>query len=496
MISDFNFIVTIAPLNTGDYFATINNQAPYPNPAANPMDLGSYFDLLSGELNNSIINLGIKSRLNFTINSRVENAFQQDTASDSGSNTPGGSSSLLSQLESFTKDLEGRPVQVQCVNPDGTIDIVYVGYVSINPGSISAQNGTQFQLTCRTVLGQLGILASNNSWDQATQTYGNVFSLLNANTIDYNTLLTVIRQGSLSQDSNLIINDGAANPVPSTVWATIVPNKDKLSVLREVLLPYSRIIYQQDNGDIYVQPLFVDDTADPIFTVNCFNNYQNTWIGFNSQNAAAEIPNRVDVIFGANLPYDPFGDPNADSNTDIFATTPKINISTNQIVPLGVSGVLDYSTVYSTSTRLYNSGKYIMPLMVNLGIDNSLLLNAPLLNSLSQMYKSKDFAYSNVYVSGVGQFNSLALLYSQIYMAQINVENYNATITYDYNKVYQADSPLAQIVSIYNADNIDYFQMVCVNTTLSFGEADGTNFTINTAPLLSITGIWSSVNAE
>lgn len=503
MISDMNIEVVIGELLPGDKIATINNQNSASNNPFNVKlnkqnDLGIFFDLLDGEINHSIINLDIESKVTLTINSNVENAILEDVAFSitdvdlSGSLIPT-NKDFLEVLQQFTKTLIGRPIQIFKYLPSTNIaECIFDGYISGDPGAIRVQSGTQIVLICNTVLSQLSQISSNSSWQDATQKYGNIFTGITGNTVNYQQLLTSLREGSLSEDSTVIQTDGAARPMPENVWAVIIPNKARLNVIREILIPYSRVIFQQENGDISIQPLFIDDPVEDIFNVNCFNNYYHVWTSFASRNNSSHLPNRIDVQFGVNLPYDQFGSPNVADNSS-YASTPKINTTTNLVESFQVENAVDYSTVYSSSTRLYNSGKFSMPLMITLSIDNSLLLDDNLLNGIMSLYNSKDFVYSNVYVSGSQKQNSIALLYSQIFMAQSNVNNYNATITYDYTKVADAASPLGKIISIWNASNIDYHDMIVIGTSLTFSPESGTLYTIDTAPLLSITGVWSTV---
>ncbi len=485
MISDLNFIIVIDKLLDEDAIAIINNQSD--GTGANNKDFGIFFDLLKGTISHSITNIDVTSKLTFTINSRIEQQFQNELALRNGAQ-----SDLLDEFRAFVGTFVGRPIRVIEITDEDEF-VKFDGFIAADPGTISVDSGTQFTLLCKTKLGQLSQLSSNGSWEDATQSYGNIFTGLSANQINFDDLIDDLFTGTLLQDSEHVETDGSANPIPDTVWAVILPNKMRIDVIQEILIPYSRIIYQKEDGLISIQPLFVDDVADEVYSINCFNNFDATWIGFNATNMASMIPNRMDVLWGIAMPYDQFGD-GAVPNEDIFCSTPKIDKATNKILPLAIEGILDYATVYKTSARLYNSGKFIMPIMETLSLDPSLILNASLLNSMMLLYDTKDFIYSNVYISGNTQLNGMALLYSQIFMAQINVKNYNATITYDYLQLSGIESPLGKIVTINNASNIDYKDMLVMGTTLDFDADRGTIFSIDTCPLLSITGVWSSLN--
>lgn len=496
MISDLNFIVIIDRLLDDDAFAIINNQSE--GSAANNRDFGFFFDLMKGSISHHLTNIDAITKLTFTINSRVEQQFQNELNGDallraqSGLIQNGGQSNLLDEFRGFVSTLVGRPLKVIEITDTDQI-VKFDGFIALDPGTISAQSGTLFTLVGKTKLGQLSQMSSNGSWQDATQSYGNIFTGLSANQINFDNLIDDLFTGTLLEGVEYIQPQGNANPIPDKVWAVILPNKMRIDVIQEILIPYSRIIFQKEDGTISIQPLFVDDTADEVYSINCFNNYNATWIGFNAMNAASTIPNRMDVLWGIAMPYDQFGDGSV-PNEDIFCSTPKIDKSTNKILPLNIEDVIDYATVYKTSARLYNSGKFIMPIMETLNLDSSLILNASLLNAVLQLYDTKDFIYSNIYVSGDTQLNGIALLYSQIFMAQINIKNYNATITYDYLRLKGAQSPLGKIVTINNASNIDYKDMLVMGTSLDFDADRGTLYTIDTCPLLSITGVWSKLN--
>ena len=340
-------------------------------------------------------------------------------------------------------------------------------------------------MTCISILGQLGIMTSNGSWNSATRQYGNIFSTISANQVNYQQLLSVIRNGTLSSTSNLLINDGSAKSLPSKVWALIIPDKTRLEVLKEILTPYSRIIYQKENGDITIQPLFIDDKADDIYSVNYYSNNYN-WISISGINNASKIPNRIDVIFGTTLPIPLFGsgvDPN------IFASAPRIS-SNNKIENTNIS-TLNYANIYKSSARLYNSGLFIMPKQSTITVDNSMLLNQNLLNLLTGIYNTKDLFNSIIYKNDTGNtiINTLPQLYAQMYLAMENVTNYNATVVYDYLKVIVAESPLGKIINIDNFGTIDYPSMLVSRTQLNL-TLSGSTYEVDTVPLLSITGVW------
>lgn len=131
-----------------------------------------------------------------------------------------------------------------------------------------------------------------------------------------------------------------------------------------------------------------------------------------------------------------------------------------------------------------------MPDQRNVSLGNNILLDTILANLLIIPYE-----YSAVKYSANDKYNSLALFYAQLYMAEVNTVNYNATIQYNYVYVksssFSFDSPLSQIVNIKNCTDLDYPNNLVTETSLTVSLGSGSVFTINTAPLLSITAAWT-----
>jgi len=497
-MSDLNFSVIILPLLDDDQTIIIDNQTLLTDyDDYGRTNMGIFFDLLKGEINHSIINLEVTSTLTFTINSKIENSFINNLGfipNDPFNNSPY-QSPLIDQVQYLVDTFVGRPIQVEQHTQNGDY-IVFDGYISSIPNSISVQSGTQFTLICNTKLSQLSLISSNGSWDDSTQTYHNTFAAFSGNTVKYSDLLNGIKVGTLCSDVPFTIKDGKAKPLPDSLWAYILPNKTRLEVLKEILIPYSRLVYQQEDGTLIIQPLFTNDYADSLYDINCYDNLNHTWVDFSSRNAAANLPNRIDALFAVNTPLNLYGSPDSIPE-EIYCSSPKINKSTNKIESInnisGINGMVGYSDIYSTSTRLYNSNKFTMPLMINIPLDNSLFQTPGLLNSIVGIYDTNSFANSQIYKSGNPDNNSIAMLYSQIYLAQSNVQNYNATIVYDYLPFADIPSPLGKIINISNSSNIDYPSNLVMATSLFFSHSTGCLLTVDTAPLLSITAVWDMI---
>jgi hypothetical protein len=112
---------------------------------------------------------------------------------------------------------------------------------------------------------------------------------------------------------------------------------------------------------------------------------------------------------------------------------------------------------------------------------------------LANVLNATNFKYSNVWYSDSPEYNKWVQFYSQLFLSEINVTNYNVEIVYDYNDVVFSPSPLAKIITINNYDEIDYADNICIETVLSIDATNGSNYKITTAPLLSITATWDAI---
>lgn len=408
-----------------------------------------------------------------------------------------------SQIWDFLDTLIGRPIKVYVdyvvINSSGSTSsnsrrILFDGYIADKPEAIASSTGTRFLLECNLTLAQLDILSSNGSWEEATQTYGNVFTTIIANRLDKTNFEKLIQNNTLLEDREIEFVDGGANQLPNNLWAFLVPNKFRYAAITELLTPYARLFYQTEDGRFLISPLFYDDYADDIFDVNVEDNYNKNWIAVGCKNNSINIPNRVDIVFSLPTPVPLFGNPTV--SQQIFSSAPYIKDGKIADITTGstVGEFLRYTEIYQTSTELYNSGKFVMPQMRNLDLDNSLLSNANgLLNAVFDMYSKNGLANSITQkdTSATTDVNTIPQLYAQIYLAEINTDAYNAVVKYDFMQVIDVESPLAKLISIYNLDGIDYPQNVVTDTTLEISD-NGSFYTVQTAPILSITGNWFS----
>lgn len=471
--ASINYTITIDKLNPDDDFAVIDNQAdtfdlPFQDLLldidSDSLDLGVFFKFRNLNLTNSIINLNLPSSITF--NTLVNGAINK-------------------RLQKFASSLTGRKITITSLQ-ENTELIEYIGYVGAIQGGINLRSGSQFTIPMFTLLSQLDRMTSNGSWEDSTRKYKNIFTTLSGNFIKRDVLFSAVFEGTLLEGAQVVYEDFMFPPLPSELWATITPDKSRLQILKEVLIAYNRIIYQHNDGSIVISALSINDYCDEVYDVDeQFNNA--TWLTVDSVNNAVELINRVDVVFAVdNNPVNYFSATQEIAPPNIYATCPKISTD-NKVTDGG--NALPYTEIYKTSTRLYNSGKWCMPDLRNVSLGNNILLDTLLVNLLAIPYTNTDIKYS-----ANTKYNQLPAFYAQLYMAEVNAVNYNATVTYDYIKVrlLGTESPLCKIITIANNTELDYPQNLVTATYLSFDINGGSKMVITTAPLLSITAAWSS----
>ena len=471
---DFDINIDISPITDDDIFGVVNINT---NGDVNN-NIGNYLDIINMSINNSLIDQSSNTVLTLQINNQVTRYFGNSSSSNIIKSNP---------LISFLKNIGGRYIKISIINNNtNKTRVIYNGYITNKQDDVNYANGNQFDITCVQILGQLSTITSNGSWNDATKNYNNVFANISANSLTLDDLMGGIFNGSLLQGYDYNEVDVNGVKLPKNLWAYIDPSVDKLSLLKEIFLPYSRLIFQKENGDITITPLFINDYADSIYNIDGLNNNVANYINYSSVNNSSRLNNRVDIIYGQNTPAPLFG---SGVSTDIFSSAPYINKS-NQVVT--TNNLLKYSDVYKTSVNLYNSGKFIMPVIETLVVDVSLLQNTVLLNSLMNTFNN-NLLNSIVYSSNDNSVITLPQLYAQIYLAEINAKNYNATVSYDYKVVADSPDPLGKVITLSNLENIDYDNMIAIDTKLTMNLKDGIIYTINFAPLLSVTGVWYSL---
>ena len=482
MSADLDIQIDISPLkNDIESVVTIATYNNYIVDIKDINSIGNYFSILNVELNNDLLNQEVVSEINIKFKSIITKFYGKPITDTYLTNNI---------LFNFLENLGGRAIKVTTINnrtTPPTKRIVYNGFIRDKYSAINVKDSSSFTLSCVTKLGQLKLMSSNKSWQDTTKTYGNIFTQVTANSINFNTLVNLLFQDTVLNGVGFTeIPTSGGGKIPTTVWALIEPALDRLEVIKEILIPYSRLIYQRENGDIIVQPLFTNDYSDPLYNIDAYNNYYRNYLDAITENKAAQLNNRVDLIFGSAVPGSMF---NNNLPIEIFCSAPYVRPNSNIIEP-SISNELKYTDVYKTSVRLYNSGLYVLPVEQTITIDTGLLTNPILLNPLLNSVSTSGLANSIIYSSNRNTLNALPQLYAQMFLAEINANNYKAIIDYDYNIVFSGGDVIGKVVNLKNLEDIDYENMLAVSTKLKISTEGGSIYTVTYVPLLSITGVW------
>jgi len=526
-VTQLDYTIVIDELLEGDEYAVISSESDNNDvtTAESELDVGVYLNWRSFRLGNSILDPSKAEGEISLITSNLYNTILQSQYDDEEEYR------VVDKVYNFLSTLEGRKVTVsvkyELLETTEVVDVaysdagnfnyltgsntsplvtptketkrtnyatssdektIYVGYITQSPQTASSKGGAAFTIKCSPLIAQLDILSPNTSWSDSTETYGGATPSTVANSWTKKQFEMLIRDNTLLSDTPLkyVTSPDYKGLPDKDIWAFIIPSINRLPTINQVLCPYSLVFYQQADGTLLITPLFYDDDADPAFFIDVEYNDAKNWVDFRAVNSSLTIPNRVDATL-VNLPGSGFGLSTEDSMRSIYASAPYI--VDNKISDLPGDG-LKYTEVYRTSTRLYNSGKFTMPQIRNIQVDNALTdPDSIFANSLIAVTKLTN---SSVNSSAENKNNYIPQLYAQIYLAEMNVKAYNAIVVYDYLTVINAEDPLGKIVNIANSTKLDYPDNIVTDTTISCDSTNGSLFVIKTAPLLSITGSWFS----
>lgn len=496
IVSNVDYTITIEKLLPEDDYATITS---YNDDItrADDSDMGKYLSWSGFDLVNSIIEPAqAKSNLTLITSNFYNAGYNTFAGIDDGATV-----SIKDRVHNFLKTLTGRKISVsvtysvysesnQSFTEQSKEKTVFVGYIARRPENVTPNGGAKFTLECLPLIAQLNCLSPNASWQDTTETYDNPATTVVGTLLNRKNFEKLIYNNTILDKSKLeYINPEGYDPLPEELWTFLLPNRNRLPTINELLVPYSRILYQKANGDLFIAPLFYDDKTDPVFDIDAKDNSQTkNWLAVNGVNSSIDLPNRIDVTLGVTIPGSSYDLPDYDSLKQIACSAPYIIDGKISSIP---QNNLKYTEIYKTSTRLYNSGKWIMPQMRPLSIDNAVTdPNSTIAATLMAPYKTWQFMNSVTNSSTLNNSNSIAQLYAQIYLAEINTNAYTSVVAYDYMAVIDADDPLAKIVNIANLDALDYADNLVTETVLSVSADAGSLFVIKTAPLLSILGCW------
>lgn len=413
----------------------------------------------------------------------------------------------LNEVDAVSDQLirEGQTVNIYAI-ADGAINLkqIFAGYITKIKYKRSGK-GTFAYLFINSILGELSLLSVNTDWNDVSKTYNTIMTNISGGQVSLNPFLNQIAEGSLlsgiprgSGDSLtsaidwFTFIDGTAPALPSTLWAVCQTNKSRDSVLREILFPYNRLLWQKEDGTIIIQPLFYDDNADAKWNIDLKNNTNNNWLDWEIEKNAGNMINRIDFQFAAILPFDQYGASYQGGN-NIYVSS-----FANPIY-------------YSRINQLYQSGLFNTVILSNKALDTSIFTDAALYNSLVQANGQSAInnlsANNPVYYSPApnNKSSSIPQIYASNEMAINNLLAYHLKVTYDYNVMTDEtdinpptqflDFPLAKVINISSYGLLDYDSMLCFSCQLTIDGA-GTNLTAYFVPIESITGIWYNLGGS
>ncbi len=386
----------------------------------------------------------------------------------------------------------GQEINVYVIADDSTaLQLIFAGWVRSIDRTCSMQ-GTYMRLNIDNVLGELTILGSNTNFNDATQQYNTIMLNIAANKVNLVPFLNTIANGSLltdvpyAQQSTLsktenwfTFIDGNAPALPDTLWALCQVNKPRDDVLREILFPYNRILWQNPQGDYIIQPLFYDDKADSAWNVDLFNNDGN-WLSWDISDHAGEMINRIDCQFAAILPFNGYGNANYSDN----------NIYTSSFAN---------PTYYPRMNQLQQSGLFDTSILTTKALDSSLITDASLINSLTNALGQNNvqplLKQNPVHLSpNSTNSNTVPAIYASNEMAINNMKAYTTSVVYDYNNQTDdsgfLDMPLAKIVDFTSNGLLEYDSMLCFSCSLNIDVNSGATLLANFTPVESICGQW------
>jgi hypothetical protein len=360
--------------------------------------------------------------------------------------------------------------------------IIFVGFVKRVVYNTSI-NGNYVTLLVDSLLSQLTQLpmVTNNI---ETRQYDSSLISLFTNQITQENLWTNIIKNSLIQLAStkyidyselkyppFAILDGKTI-LPNKLWANVQINQSRDSVLREILAAYSRIMYQDENGTIFVQPLFTNDTASE----------WNITYGQNDDPEIEAIYESIQISDNAASMINSFTQNNLGGFPGYFNTS-----NEPQIQATAFANKTTFPRVNALNTSNYFNTGVIQYSSINQGM----LKDTTYTNAWAAQSANSGFT------KGLGDQFKLPQIYAQNSLAQELMEAYNIDVSYVYQSVAAFDLPLGQIVAFNVVDDQDLLQynnMVCYGAQLHYkGYGDGVSMHVSFAPINSITGIWDVI---
>ena len=387
----------------------------------------------------------------------------------------------------------GQGITVSIVNNNFS-NVIFSGYIRVKQ-FVRNVNGTFLYLVIDNTLGQLRDMSVNTSWNQATQAYDTIMTNIQGSTLSLDTLLKAVGKGTLltavpdNADAIALSSgltwwnyvNGQAPALPTKIWAVAQTNKVRDDLIRELLFPYNRLIFQKPDGTINIQPLFYDDTASPFWDIDITDNNLTSWLDIKLLDESANVINRIDCQFAAILPFDQYGATSSTDNNYYISSfaNPKYYKRINDLLESGIF----------SSSRLMQKA-----------LSTDIITDSSLLNSFISAYGYNNLQtlskFNKIYKKP-SQIDNVTIpqIYASNQMASNLINAYNAEISIDYSKMIDLDGnplefPLGKIITIESYGELDYNSMLCSMCSFNLDNSTGSTLKLTLFPLESVTGKW------
>lgn len=367
---------------------------------------------------------------------------------------------------------------------------VFLGYIQSIVTNIDCNSFTTYKLICNSILSQLNYTSMINTSDDI-DSFGVIFQNVVANQISLEDLLNGIKENTLlkyvkdelnlsqfevSEFAPFTINDGTQTSLPDQkLWIYTGINENRASCLLDVLYPYQRLLFQAPDGEIIIQPPFINDTNEN-YNINLDKQNINQTSPYSSplyhtieilQNTGTvnnRIINTFDIIVDAVGPVAAA----YENNSVSYVATPN-------------------EKYFKRAYELLNSGYFNQSVLNTIGISGQIWRDTTLLTYLD----NKNFSGKYINKSN----SSIPALYAQRQMAQNLVGETIIQVAYPRETTQANDLPLAQIININTSSPIlDVKSFFCFKMSLEFNN-NGDNTTILNCSLCkpyTYTALWDN----
>ena len=278
-----------------------------------------------------------------------------------------------------------------------------------------------------------------------------------------NSLMAVAQNQSLYDDSAQVFN--IDNRVPEQVYVYSDLNTSRDTFVRTAIQVWNLIMWQDESGKVYIEPLALNNIADSIWNIE-----EGNYISYEATNNSGVVLNQLIQFYM--IPTFENVLPNA---TNLSAGVRTVITPNEQYFP--------------RSKSLYDTKNYTVSELNGKSIDNNIVKNPQAFTYLSQ-----GSGINNAFKTLEGSPQPVTQLYGQQDFARAMNNAYNFGVLMPVTENYiDNDLPLAQIVSINLNDYVlPNGNMLCVGASIEWSVDIGAVIMLQFTPVLSVSGLWVS----